>query len=372
MSHATTPRPSWTAIWRAAGALLAVLLLSAPLLLAADMERKQTTQPGLLPPEAARIAKPMPPVGDPGEKVVTPPPAAPSQRAQATDAYDQTLEISAAVDAVRNARATERALELWSNLALPCEVENWRHTTMGALHLRRGELEHAGEALYAALTRDPNNPVTHYYVGLLWLMHAERAPAWRELPFERSLHLVSLPRQAPADTRLTLPATDGAPERPPAVAPNTRAMFHFVAMSELRLAIAHAGRLPWEQTLGPAAEVMPADDEMLMPLVAPTVRDLLEALEADHFVARSHALLGRLELERGALAAAERHLDSAAAGGLATEDYLRLGKAWEEHEQKAAAVRVYQKAAAGEGEAAETAQKALNRLQAKPAPTVRM
>jgi tetratricopeptide (TPR) repeat protein len=75
------------------------------------------------------------------------------------------------------------------------------------------------------------------------------------------------------------------------------------------------------------------------------VRDLLRALGAQDYFARSHRALAELLLHRGALAEAETALDTAAAEGVRVgAQYYRLAEAYEAAGEKTRAADCYAKA----------------------------
>jgi tetratricopeptide (TPR) repeat protein len=129
----------------------------------------------------------------------------------------------------------------------------------------------------------------------------------------------------------------------PAIVPNTRGMYELAAMQELRKAIELAPELDLQTPLAP--DVWAAEDVKYLPLVTPTVGDLLAALGADRYPARAHNVLGMMYTERGLFEEAEEHLDAAAAQRMnGPTAYRELGAALEAEERYDDAVRVYLKA----------------------------
>ena len=90
--------------------------------------------------------------------------------------------------------------------------------------------------------------------------------------------------------------------------------------------------------------------------------DLLLAVSADNFEAKSHNMLSYLYLERGSLETAESHMDHAAIGGLTVIGYGDLGEAYAEVGQHMDAARAYVKAMEHSPHKIEPARKAWDNL----------
>ncbi len=85
----------------------------------------------------------------------------------------------------------------------------------------------------------------------------------------------------------------------PQVVPNSKSMYELAAMQELEKAVELSSNVDLQAALAPYATV-PGDTELL-PVVTPTVGDLLMALGADRFPARAHNMLGALCTDHGQL-----------------------------------------------------------------------
>jgi tetratricopeptide (TPR) repeat protein len=267
--------------------------------------------PGLLPGDMGNLARPMPVTADaPFFPEVGPP--------LRTNEPNQVLWRI--IELHRQGQA-EAAVAAWQRAELLPGMEAWRHVALAATHLQAGSMDQAEEQLDAALAFEPQNAVAHYYVGLFRLAQAQGARNWPDIILPPQIMLIALPQ----------------------VAPNTRDMYELMAMQELARAIQFAPVMDLDapltaysgQTLG----------FKYVPFVTPTVRDLIEALGADHYPARAHKVLGEMNTERGLLEEAETHLDAAAAehlnGPLA---YRRLGQALEADRDFQGAERVFRKA----------------------------
>src|SRR5204863_747186 len=79
----------------------------------------------------------------------------------------------------------------------------------------------------------------------------------------------------------------------PQVVPNTRDMYEMMARQELAKAIEFAPAMDLNAPLAPYAWA--TQDNKYLPLVTPTVGDLLQALDADHYPARAHNVLGEMD-----------------------------------------------------------------------------
>jgi tetratricopeptide (TPR) repeat protein len=188
---------------------------------------------------------------------------------------------------------------------------------MGVAHLQLGELDEAAEKLMLAEDLEPQNPVVHYYLGLLRLDQARQAYEWNDAMD---------------------PTIRFATYRPHLVAPNTRGMYELVAMQEFGAAIANAPYLDRGTVL------MLHNQMATLTLIPVTANDLMVALGCDQFEGQAHNVLGAMFLERGAYDAAEEHMDAAADAGLAVVfGYADLGAAYERQGRHADAARAYLK-----------------------------
>lgn len=267
--------------------------------------------PGLLPGDLNNLARPMP------ETAVAPffPEVGPPLR---TNEPNQVLWRI--IELHRMGQADD-AIALWQQADAMYGTEVWRHVAVGATYLQAGDLLRAEEELDAALEMEPRNAVAHYYAGLLRLGQAQGARNWNDMIGPPAIMLIALPQ----------------------VAPNTRDMYEMMAMQEFAKAIEMAPEMDLDAPLAP--EAWAADDVQYMPLVTPTVGDLLLALGADRYPARAHNVLGTMYTERGLFGEAEEHLDAAVTERLPIPPaYRELGRGLEADERYADAARVYMKA----------------------------
>lgn len=272
---------------------LAILALAATLAMFWAMRTAAAAlpEPALLP-EGIQAARPMPTAVDPNVKLW------------------QVIEL-------QQAGQPEEALVMWNEVQLPHETEVWQHLAMGVAHLQLGQLDEAAEKLMLAEDLDPQNPVVHYYLGLLRLDQARQAHEWYDA---------------------IGPAIRFAAHRPHLVAPNTRGMYELVAMQELETAIANA------YALDRGAILMLHNQTATLTLIPATAHDLMVALGCDQFAGQAHNVLGAMYLDRGATDAAEEHMDAAAEAGMAVVfGYEDLGAAYEQQGRHADAARVYLK-----------------------------
>jgi hypothetical protein len=168
---------------------------------------------------------------------------------------------------------------------------------------------------------EPQNAPAHYFAGLLRLGQAKGARNWHEMIGPPAVMLIALP----------------------AVAPNTRDMYELMAMQEFQKAIELAPTLDLGAPLLP--DIWAAEDVKYLPVVTPTVGDLLAALGADRYPARAHNVLGTMFTDRGLFDEAEDHLDAAAADQrVGPTAYRELAAALEGEERFGDAMRVYLKA----------------------------
>jgi len=109
-----------------------------------------------------------------------------------------------------------------------------------------------------------------------------------------------------------------------------KALYEALAIVELQLAIMHSVNVRLDERLV-------AVDPRKEAIMVPTAGDLVSALGADNFAGKAHHLLFGLLLDRSEPAAAEFHLDQAAASGIAvlygyrdlTDSYLQAGRHWD-------------------------------------------
>jgi tetratricopeptide (TPR) repeat protein len=215
----------------------------------------------------------------------------------------------------------DEAIAQWQQADEMCGSEVWQHVAVAAAYLQAGDLQRAEVALDAALEMEPQNAPAHYFAGLLRLAQADGARSWPDMIGPPAMMFIALP----------------------AVAPNTRDMYELMAMQAFRKAIELAPGLDLEAPLAP--DVWAAEDVQYLPLVTPTVGDLLAALAADRYPARAHNVLGMMFTDRGMFAEAEEHLDAAAAERMnGPTAYRDLAAALEADERFDDATRVYLKA----------------------------
>lgn len=232
----------------------------------------------------------------------------------------------------------DRAAHAWTTLQLPAETDVYRHLAMAQALLGLGRLEQAELELQTARDMAPNLSLVHYYTGV-WRL--EMAEAVRDDPDS----VDPLP-QNKQPTRL---ASQGTPK-------STRSMYRVAAMMSLEKALQAAGDVDYAQPLLPGT----AHPGLTL---EPTVRDLLEALYADRYVANAHNALGSLYLESDWPEAAETHLDAAAElGAFVGFGYSDLGAQYERQGRHADAMRAYAKAMRHDGGLSLPAQRALESL----------
>ena len=267
--------------------------------------------PGLLPDDMNKWARPMP------ETAVAPyfPEVGPPLRTH------EPNQVLWRIIELHRMGQVEEAIAAWERADVMCGTEVWRNVAIAAANLQAGRLEQAEAQLDAALETEPENAVAHYYVGLLRLAQAQGARNWLDMIGPPQIMLIAMPL----------------------VAPNTRDMYEMMAMQELAKAIEFAPAMDLTAPLAPYAWA--TQDTQYLPLVTPTVGDLLQALGADRYPARAHNVLGTMYTERGLWEEAEEHLDAAAAermnGPLA---YRRLGRQLEAEGRYEDATRMYVKA----------------------------
>jgi tetratricopeptide (TPR) repeat protein len=211
----------------------------------------------------------------------------------------------------------EQALQDWARTELPAEMRAWKHLAMAAMLLERGNNREAAAELAMAQLLEPENPLVHYYLGILHIQLADEP--------------VESPDYA-AETKVRLVAYR------PDIAPIIKGMHELAAIRDLERAIELAACFEPEVPLIPA-------EWTTEPRLRPTVADLLSALGAAGFEPGAHHVLGYLYLERGDLEVTEQHLDQAKKLG-AGVPYLfnDLGERYEAAGRHADAARAYLKA----------------------------
>jgi tetratricopeptide (TPR) repeat protein len=279
------------------------LVLAAATLAAAD----PAMPPRPLPPEMAKIARPIAPMDLAPPFFPEAPPAREFPPAEAAARLWRILELQ------RTGRAAE-ALAGWEQLRLPNDTAHWRELARGAAYLTVGDLKLAQQHLQAAQQLAPGNAVVAYEMGILRL--EQRAAAGR-VPDDlngRNFRLVAF-----------TPLED-------------RAVFEMLAIRELNDAILRAPAVRRDERL------LATDMNMEEAFIVPCVGDLLRALGADNFAGKAHHLLYGLHLDRGELLAAELDLDAAVATGLAPlYGYQDLAEAYVDGGQPQVLVRLLRK-----------------------------
>lgn len=290
-------------------AILIVLAVLAALLLVTRMAGADGV-PGRLPDDMNKWAKPLPEAADmPFFPEVGPP--------LRTNEPNQVLWR---IMKLHRSGYVEEALAAWERVDLLPDAEVWRQVAMAAANLQAARVEQAETRLDAALEIDPHNAVAHYYLGLLRRAQARNAKTWPETVFPPPM-LVALPQ----------------------IAPNTKEMYELAALDALTTAIKFAPQIDLDAPLAPYPHATP--ECRYLPLVTPTVRDLLETLAVDRVAARAHNVLGEMSTEQGKFAEAEEHLDAAAAEQLnAPLAYRRLAERLQEVGRHDDAARVFLKA----------------------------
>jgi tetratricopeptide (TPR) repeat protein len=211
----------------------------------------------------------------------------------------------------------EQAMNHWAGIDLPIAMRSWKHVAIAAMHLERAENDEASAELAMAQLLDPENPVVHYYLGILHIQRADEAFDWPDYVRVVEVRLVA---------------------HHPNVVPNTKGMYELAATQDLERSIEAAA------CFDPSVALIP-EDWTTEPQLRPTVADLLTALGATNFERNAHHTLGYLFFERGALEVAEEHLDEAKDLG-AEVPYLfnELGERYEAEGRHRDAARAYLKA----------------------------
>lgn len=236
---------------------------------------------------------------------------------------------------LQHSQKYDEAITAWQGVDLPSDTAVWKQVALGQAYLATGEIDFASEVLLEAKDLKSDNPVVHYFLGLLRLEQAFVADEWYEVVGPSGQILVAFD---PTD-----------------VVPNTKSMYQLSATMELEEAIKLAPDVWADQPLVPP-------DWPTRAALAPTVGDLLLAVSADNFEAKAHNMLSYLYLERGLLETAEGHMDSAATGGLKVIGYPDLGEKYAEAGQHTDAARAYVKAMKYSPDKLEPARKAWDNL----------
>lgn len=227
------------------------------------------------------------------------------------------------------------AVAAWQSIDLPCETTVWKQVALGQAYLATTEIESASEVLLDAKDLDPENPVVHYFLGLLRLEQACVAEQWQDAV-------------GPTVTAFVA-------HRPTEIAPNSKSMYELTAVMELEEAIKLAPDVWMDQPLVPT-------DWPTRAALAPTVGDLLLAVGAKNFEAKAHNVLSYIYLEQDSLEMAEGHMDSAAAGGLSVVGYAELGERYATAGRHTDAARAYVKAMNHTSHKLDSARKAWDNL----------
>ena len=263
--------------------------------------RPPTNEPAPLPGQIAEWASPM---GAEAE-----------QQPFAED--DVNMQVWQAIDAQYH-EDFDLALLLWDAIEVPRTTEVWKQVALGQAYLATGEGDDAWAALAMAEKLEPENPVVHYFLGVIRLQQAYLADEWNDAEGPRTTVLVT---HAPHNIV------------------HPQSLYRLTAMMELERAIKFAPRAHLYKSLIP-------DEWATEAMMRPTVQDLLVATQADNFVAKSHTMLSDLYLKRGSFEQAEHHMDGAVAGGLSVVyGYSELGEEYENAGRHADAMRAYLKAA---------------------------
>lgn len=293
--------------------------------------------PGLLPTQIDHWARPLPQTE--GSVPVTQDSALQMENSGSTYHFTTVERVWNALEAHR-AGDPVAALEAWEAVHLPRSSQVWQQVAMSMAYLQCHMPDNAARSLAIARSIDSENPVVLYMLGILRLDQAEEALEWRD-----AVH--------PAYIRL-------AAQFPHEIAPNTRSMYELAAIQAFERATERAHHLRLDLPLVSADWMTPENGDSFMPLEAPCVGDLLEAIGAERFLGKSHWVLGEMYVERGALDHAEEHLDAARAEQIATGiPFRKLARAYEGAGRHSDAARAYMKAMSPEAGVVGPAEKAL-------------
>ena len=188
------------------------------------------------------------------------------------------------------------AIVRWKHITLPAESEVWRQVALGAAHLESGNLEQATQNLEVAEKLDVKNPIVHYFLGMSRLEQASKAHHYYDAIGTDSTQLVSQPSLS-----------------------HPKLLYELAGMMELEKAVELSTNYDTTTPLAPMEWTVPLRFKLEMPMMTPTVADLLRALRAENYVGRAHKVLGYMYLDRDSLEQAEDHMDSAAESGIDKE-----------------------------------------------------
>jgi tetratricopeptide (TPR) repeat protein len=212
---------------------------------------------------------------------------------------------------------TAAAIHGWRNAELEMPAEIWRQIGLAAAWLDRGELDQAAQALDNAWELDKENAMVRYYYALLHLERGHRSADW--------LDATAKPFRLAAWRR-------------PEVVPNSAAMYRLAAIGDLERALENASEL----TTGAP---LVTRDRTVVPELCPQVSDLMHAIGAKNFEAKSHVMLGQLFLEGDNMELAEKHFDEAAMlGNLTPYGYREVAQGYERELRYLSAARASGKA----------------------------
>ena len=214
------------------------------------------------------------------------------------------------------------AIRAWREIQLPGENETWRLTSLAELQMVRGNLDDAEILAKDAIAIAPSNSVAHYLLGRIALVRIAETPP--RIEFDR-----------PAVIWVSYPQDHGKISRPNW---ESHAIQHFAD------ALLHSPTTDLSHPIMGRTVVPPRPGDMAMPVVSPTIADLLDATNTSRYVAESHDYLGKLFMKRGFYAAAEEQFDAAARMDTwVVNDYLRLVQHFVDEQDQASADRVARK-----------------------------
>jgi tetratricopeptide (TPR) repeat protein len=211
----------------------------------------------------------------------------------------------------------EQALQDWARTELLVEMRAWKHLAMAAMLLERNNNRAAAAELAVAQLLESENPLAHYYLGILHIQLADEALEGPDYATDAKVRLVAFQ---------------------PDIAPIIKGMYELAAIRDLEHAIELAA------CFDPDVPLIPAE-WTTEPRLRPTVADLLLALGAADFEPKAHHMLGYLYLERGDLELTEQHLDQVKKLGSEVPFLFGdLGQRYEAAGRHADAARAYLKA----------------------------
>lgn len=166
--------------------------------------------------------------------------------------------------------------------AVASESNVWPAVALTAAHLKAGRVHDAAkrilplaESSETAGSRTAGNPIVSFHMALVYEQLAKAAPSYRDA-FDESLALRFSPPLASSDAGFV-------------VSPNSRSWLIFLTKQALKRTIGAARSLEW------AAPVVP-ESATVEPSLAPTVEDLLFAIDSADFAAKAHGKLRALQL----------------------------------------------------------------------------